>query len=137
VELFKRTEGGVLFAPSVDRGYDFKGDEARVVVVAKLPWANVKDPVVSSRLHGSNSDQEWYTIQMLRGLVQMTGRGVRSDDDWAVTYILDSGFLDLGGRVRELLPVWWLEALSTEMRFKDLCDLSWQPRIDLPTNSKT
>ena len=137
VELFKRTEGGVLFAPSVDRGYDFKGDEARVVVVAKLPWANVKDPVVSSRLHGSNSDQEWYTIQMLRGLVQMTGRGVRSDDDWAVTYILDSGFLDLGGRVRELLPVWWLEALNTEMRFKDLCDLSWQPRIDLPTNSKT
>jgi Rad3-related DNA helicase len=125
----------VLFAPSVDRGYDFKGDEARVVVVAKLPWANVKDPVVSARLHGSDSDQEWYMIQMLRGLVQMTGRGVRSADDWAVTYILDSGFLDLRGRVRELLPDWWTEALNTEMRFKDLCDLTWEPRIPLPNKS--
>ena len=136
VQYFKTTEEGVLFAPSVDRGYDFKGDEARVVVVAKLPWANVKDPVVSARLHGSDSDQEWYTIQMLRGLVQMTGRGVRSADDWAVTYILDSGFLDLRGRVRELLPDWWLDALNTEMRHKDLCNPTWEPRIPLPKKSE-
>jgi len=135
VASFKETDSAVLFAPSVDRGYDFKGDEARVVVVAKLPWANVKDPVVSARLHGSDSDQEWYMIQMLRGLVQMTGRGVRSADDWAVTYILDSGFLDLRGRVRELLPDWWTEALNTEMRFKDLCDPTWEPRIPLPNKS--
>jgi Rad3-related DNA helicase len=59
--------------------------------------------------------QYWYTIQTIRSLVQMTGRGVRSKEDWAHTYILDAGFMDFLRRNRHLLPEWWLDALRTDV----------------------
>lgn len=55
----------------------------------------------------------WYAVQAIRTMVQMTGRGVRSADDWAVSYILDSQFMsNIWGKRRQLLPSWWVEALD-------------------------
>lgn len=104
--------GAVMFAPSLDRGFDFKGDDARVVIVAKIPFPHLGDKQVSARLH-TRDGQQWYTVQTIRSLVQMTGRGVRSADDWAVTYVLDSSFLDrLWKKSKRLLPGWWREAVD-------------------------
>ncbi len=112
VEQFKRTEAGVLFAPSVDRGFDFKGDEARVVVVAKIPFPSLGDRVVSERMR-TEAGEWWYSVQMVRTLVQMTGRGVRSETDWCHTYILDAAFYtNVLRKAKRLLPGWWIEALD-------------------------
>jgi ATP-dependent DNA helicase DinG len=112
---FRNTEGAVLLAPSLDRGIDLKGDECRVVVVAKVPFPYLGDRQVSARLNGPGG-QAWYNVQTVRTLVQMTGRGVRSKDDWCVTYILDRQFVsNVWKRAKSLLPDWWKEAIN--MRF--------------------
>jgi ATP-dependent DNA helicase DinG len=112
LEAFKR-EGGVLFAPSMDRGVDFPGDECTVVVVAKIPYPNLKDPVVSGKLNSGMRGKVWYSTQAVRGLLQMTGRHVRSVEDVGVTYVLDSNFKRLF-RDRAKFPKWWRSAV----RFK-------------------
>lgn len=120
VAAFKaETRPAIMFAPSLDRGFDFKGDEARVVVVAKIPYPFLGDQQVSARLR-TRGGQMWYTVQTVRSLVQMTGRGVRSADDWCVTYVLDGSFYKLVKDARGLLPRWWRDALDTKTTRREL-----------------
>ena len=51
-------------------------------------------------------------MQTIRDIVQMTGRGVRSADDWAITYVLDSQFTKNVWRNKFLFPEWWREAVN-------------------------
>jgi Rad3-related DNA helicase len=112
IATYRRNPGAILIAPSLDRGVDFKGDDCRVVVVAKVPYPSLGDTQVSQRMH-SPGGQQWYNVQTIRSLVQMTGRGVRSEDDWCVTYILDKQFLsNVWKRGRMLFPEWWSEAMD-------------------------
>lgn len=115
VEAFNRT-GGVLLAPSLDRGLDLPDDLCRVVVVAKVPFPALGDRQVSERLRRPGG-QVWYGVQVARSLVQMTGRGVRHEEDWATTFILDKQFprwyREAG---RKLLPDWWIEAITSDRK---------------------
>jgi len=43
--------------------------------------------------------------------VQMCGRSIRSEDDFAIGYILDSGFNSFYKWNREKFPGWWKESL--------------------------
>lgn len=115
VEAFNRA-GGVLLAPSLDRGLDLPDDLCRVVVVAKVPFPALGDRQVSERLRRPGG-QVWYGVQVARSLVQMTGRGVRHEDDWATTFILDKQFLKYYQSAgRKLLPDWWIEALTNDRK---------------------
>lgn len=115
---YRNAEGAVLLAPSFDRGVDLKGDDCRVQVIAKVPFPNLGDPVISARLR-SPGGQAWYNVQTVRTLVQMTGRAIRNQEDWAVTYILDRQFAkNVMNRSRRLLPEWWKEALDTRYQWK-------------------
>ena len=115
VERFAAT-GGVLLAPSLDRGLDLPDDLCRVVVVAKVPFPALGDRQVSERLRRPGG-QVWYGVQVARSLVQMTGRGVRHENDWATTFILDKQFprwyREAG---RKLLPDWWIEAITSDRK---------------------
>ena len=115
VEAFNRT-GGVLLAPSLDRGLDLPDDLCRVVVVAKVPFPALGDRQVSERLRRPGG-QVWYGVQVARSLVQMTGRGVRHENDWATTFILDKQFPRFFRESgRKLLPDWWIEALTNDRK---------------------
>lgn len=117
---FRATEGAVLLASSLDRGVDLRGDECRVVVVAKMPYPYLGDKQVSARTHMQNG-QAWYVVQTIRSLVQMTGRAVRSQDDWAVSYILDKQFVsNLYKRNKALFPRWWIESLDMGFNVRTL-----------------
>lgn len=116
---FKGSDAGILFAPSVDRGFDFVGDEARVVVVAKIPFPYLGDRVIGERI-GLEGGQAWYQVQTVRSLVQMTGRGVRSGTDWAATYILDQSYYKQVKRFEGLLPRWWREAVDETITPREL-----------------
>lgn len=109
---------GVLFAPSMERGINLKGDDCRNVIVAKVPWPNMGDKRVKRRKYQPNprAGQLWYSIQTLRAIIQMTGRGMRSAGDWCRTWILDEQFLRLWRDCRHLLPKWWAEAVLTHDR---------------------
>jgi Rad3-related DNA helicase len=42
----------------------------------------------------SNSNPAWYKAQTLANFMQMYGRSIRSEKDWAKTYILDQALID-------------------------------------------
>ena len=59
-------------------------------------------------------EPKWYDLQTASALVQMTGRAVRSNTDFASTFILDSNFTKFVERSESILPTWWLDAIQME-----------------------
>jgi ATP-dependent DNA helicase DinG len=108
---FRSNPRSVLLAPSMDRGIDLAGDSCRVVVISKVPYPYLGDSQVSARLHLPGG-QTWYNVQTVRTIVQMTGRAVRSKNDYATTYILDGSFMKFWSKGKSLLPDWWRESVT-------------------------
>lgn len=105
------TEPLVLISPSMERGVDLPDDLCRFIVVLKIPYPDLSDKQVSARLYSAQDGQTWYSIQAIRSLVQATGRGMRHQDDFCVSYILDQQFERLYTNYYGLFPYWWREAL--------------------------
>lgn len=111
VEMYRR-RGGVMIAPSLTRGVDLPDDLCRVQIIVKAPLPYIGDPQVSKRMHPPfPNGQIWYDMQAVREVVQMTGRAVRHEDDWAVTYVIDGGFARLYGQRKGMFPAWWREGV--------------------------
>lgn len=111
---YKREAGSILVAPSADRGIDLPDDLCRLCIIAKVPFPNLGDRMVSMRLH-MRGGQVWYTATTIRTIVQMAGRGVRHKDDWCRTVILDSQFnANVWSRGKHLFPRWFKEAMVWE-----------------------
>lgn len=105
---------GVLLAPSFTRGIDLPHDLCRLIIIFKVPFPYLGDAQINKRLYGMGNKaegQRWYDKQTIRAICQMTGRGMRAEDDWCVTYILDASFMGLYGRRKTMFPEWWSEAL--------------------------
>lgn len=102
---------GVLLAPSMGRGIDLPDDACRVQMITKVPYPYVKDRQVNKRMYSAGG-RLWYSVQTVRELVQMCGRAIRSENDWASTYIYDKDFeTNLWARNRNLFPDWFREAI--------------------------
>lgn len=117
---FLSSPSSIMIAPSMGRGVDLPGDACRVQVIAKVPFGNLRDKQISTRLYGTGREGKvWYAVNAIRTIVQMTGRAVRGPDDYAITYILDSQFVtNLWASNKRLFPEYWKEAL--EWRTKGL-----------------
>ena len=105
-----RPEPTVLLSPSMTEGLDLVGDLARWQVICKLPYPYLGDPQVAAR---RAEDPGWYEWRTCLTLVQAYGRAVRSEDDHAVTYLLDADAPAFLQRQSGRLPAWFLEALRT------------------------
>ena len=77
----------VLVSPSMTEGVDLHGDSSRFQVLCKVPYPYLGDKIVKKRMH---KWKWWYPFQTAKCVIQSIGRSVRSEDDKAVTYILDS-----------------------------------------------
>lgn len=111
ISEYKLSPAGILVGPSIERGVDLPGDLCRVQVVCKLPHLNLGDRRTSARVYGTRNGQTWYAVQTVRSLVQATGRGVRSEEDYAETFILDAAFISFAGKNGGLFPKWWADAI--------------------------
>jgi Rad3-related DNA helicase len=101
-----------MFAPSLDRGIDLPYDLCGTQIIAKVPFLYLGDKQISARMH-SPGGGNWYTVHTIRTIVQMSGRGMRSADDYCTTYILDSQFTtNLYKRSSNLFPQWWRDAVE-------------------------
>jgi Rad3-related DNA helicase len=124
---FKDEPGGVIVAPSLDRGVDLPGDFCRVQIVAKVPFPYLGDRQVSERMRQPDGNL-WYAVQTARSLVQMTGRAVRGTDDWADTYVLDAQFGKWYARWgTRLLPKWWRDAITNRPPDRQQVNKASQP----------
>lgn len=108
LSMHETNPGSILVAPAMHEGFDLKDDLARFQVIAKVPWPSMKDKIVKERM---SRDNRWYAWLTALKIVQSYGRAVRSKDDWATTYIIDSGFGRFFARNSRMLPVWFKEAL--------------------------
>ena len=99
----------VLISPSVKDGVDFKGDKCRFQIIYKCPFPMLKGEQVNRR---KRKDEKWYIYQTVMPLMQAYGRGIRDEDDYCVTYVLDSSFDGLLNDHTDLFNEYFLEAVD-------------------------
>ena len=107
-EHAKSQKPTVLISPSLHTGLDLKDDLSRFQIITKVPYPNVADKWTSEK---RKIDKEWYYWQTGLRLVQAYGRSIRSKDDWAKTYVLDSAFNYFVKMNSKILPKWFLSAI--------------------------
>lgn len=91
----------VLISPSMSEGIDLKGDLSRFQIICKVPYPYLGDKLIRKKM---NKWKWWYSLQTAKTIVQSVGRSVRSKDDSAVTYILDSDFDTFYSRNKQFFP---------------------------------
>ena len=102
----------VLVSPSLTEGVDLRDELARFQIVCKVPY-----PRLDTYTRARNArDRRWYELKTAWAFVQMIGRAVRSDTDFAATFVLDSHFEKFVLRNERILPAWWRSSIQTSER---------------------
>lgn len=110
LELHLRSEEPtVIVSPSMDTGVSFDNDAARFQIIAKVPYPSLASQ--KNKLRQKNNP-DWYSWKTVSGLVQMTGRPVRSNLDYADTIILDGSFGDVIKHSSQFIPDWIQNAIK-------------------------
>ena len=99
----------VLISPSMTEGVDLKGELSRFQIICKVPYPYLGDKLIKKKM---NKWKWWYPLQTAKTIVQAVGRSVRSSDDSAVTYILDSDFERFYRMNSSLFPTKFRECLK-------------------------
>jgi Rad3-related DNA helicase len=79
----------VLLSPSMTEGVDLAGDVSRFQVICKIPFPYLGDKLIRKKM---NKWKWWYPMKTAKTIMQASGRSIRSDSDYAVTYILDANW---------------------------------------------
>jgi ATP-dependent DNA helicase DinG len=98
----------VLISPSLHQGVDLKDDFSRFQIIVKVPYPDLTDKRIAKM---KERDPKWYTWNTVLRLVQAYGRSVRSKDDFATTYMLDSSISFLLKNAQDIVPKWFTEAI--------------------------
>ncbi|SHO43471.1 conserved hypothetical protein [Nitrosotalea sinensis] len=96
-----RDENGVLLSSSLWEGVDLKDDLSRFQIIAKVPYPNLSEKRTKIKMQ---KFPLWYKSQTLTKLLQGFGRSIRNEEDWAVTYVLDSAASDLLLLSKSMIP---------------------------------
>lgn len=100
--------GRIIVSPSILEGVDLKDDMCRFQIFLKVSYPNLGDPWVNRK---RVRDTEWYDVTTYRDIIQGSGRAVRSEEDFAVTYMLDQTFDRLTDRIKNQIPDWFLKTI--------------------------
>ena len=100
---FESEEPTVIVSPSVGTGVSFDHDKSRFQVIAKVPYPSLASQ--KNKMRQSNNP-EWYSWKTVCTLLQMTGRSVRSMNDYADTIIIDGSFSDVLRFSSHYIPEW-------------------------------
>jgi ATP-dependent DNA helicase DinG len=103
----------VLISPSLHTGLDLKDELSRFQIITKVPYPNKSDRWTNAK---RDVDEDWYYWQTALKLIQTYGRSVRSKDDWAKTYILDSAFGYFVKKNKDILPSWFIQAIRGRLQ---------------------
>ena len=87
LDRHKESWNGVLLSSSFWQGVDLKDDMSRFQIVAKCPYPFLGDKRIKKK---QSNDPAWYRYQTILKLLQGFGRSIRSNTDYAKTFVLDS-----------------------------------------------
>lgn len=112
-EFMSSDEPAIFVCVGFERGLDLKYDLARWQIITKVPYPDISDPRVRE-IWVKRKNWRWARYQAIKTLIQACGRIVRAEDDYGVTYILDSSINHLLKYKKEF-PSWFLEAISHDV----------------------
>ena len=101
IDDYKNSKNKVLIGPSLLEGIDLKDDLCRFIIVMKIPYPSLGDKFTERKF---KSNPQWYIWKTVNSLIQGIGRGVRNENDWCETYILDATMDNILLRNRNLIP---------------------------------
>jgi Rad3-related DNA helicase len=110
-EHVNSTKPTVLMSPSLHMGLDLKDNLSRFQIITKVPYPNKSDRWIDAK---RKANEQWYNWQTALRLVQGYGRSVRSKEDWAKTYVLDTAFGYFVRKNRNMLPSWFVGAIRSD-----------------------
>jgi hypothetical protein len=79
---------------------------ARFQIIVKGAFLPLSDKRIKKLF---DEDKTWYTNKMLSSLIQACGRGVRSNKDHCVTYILDAAIVENIVKYKHKIPKYFLD----------------------------
>jgi Rad3-related DNA helicase len=103
---------GVLLSSSLWEGVDLKDDLSRFQIIAKVPYPNLSEKRTKIKMQ---KFPLWYKSQTLMRLLQGFGRSIRSEEDWAVTYVLDAAARDLLNQSKATIPKSYYDVLDLKI----------------------
>lgn len=109
LERFFSEKNLVLMGPSILEGLDLAAEKSRFQIFVKVPFPSLGDKFVAAKM---NYQPEWYDWKTSCGILQGTGRSIRSDEDWAITYVLDGCLADLFKRAKKHFPTEFLKRIK-------------------------
>ena len=116
LEYFKNSnEPLVLISPSMNEGTDLPGELCRFQIIFKLPYLPSEDARIKKRKETYEDGKEWYRFKMLTRLIQGYGRGIRYEDDYCKTYILDNRLLEIIYEdldTKNIIPKYFIDAIE-------------------------
>lgn len=98
----------ILVSPSLSTGWDFPYDQCAYQIISKVPFPDATDPVFKARC---KLDKLLPFYLAWQEIIQASGRGMRGEDDFCETFIIDDHFSWLKGRYKSLAPSWFLDAI--------------------------
>jgi len=110
-EFFNSAPPKIMVSPSMGLGVDLKDDRCRWQIITKVPYPDMGDPQVKRRME---LDPSWYDYMTFMALIQIYGRGCRSETDFCETIITDSMFAWLYHKTWKMAPSWFREAITTQ-----------------------
>jgi len=108
LEDLKNNTDKVLIGPSLLEGLDMKDDFGRFQIFAKVPYLSLGDRFVKTKME---INPGWYRWKAIINILQGTGRIVRNEKDWGVTYILDGSLSDLIHNNRKSFPIEFMKRI--------------------------
>jgi ATP-dependent DNA helicase DinG len=109
IEQHRATSGSVLLSSSLWEGVDLKDDDSRFQIIAKAPYKSLGDTRVRAKM---NKFPSWYSSETMMKILQGFGRSIRSEDDWARTYVIDSTINNLVKQTRNIVPKAYWDVLQ-------------------------
>ena len=109
VEQFKEMDApAILVSPSVDTGFDFPLRECDWILISKLPWPDTRSAVMKAR---TKADPDYMPYLTMQSLVQMAGRGMRSELDACEVVCVDDNIKWVLKSYRSFAPQWFLDSV--------------------------
>ena len=100
----------VLISPSLHTGIDLKDDLSRFQIIVKTPYPQAGKKDRWTRIK-RDRDPRWYNWCTGVTFMQACGRSVRSVNDYADTYVIDSGITSFLIRYNQC-PKWFTDSIQ-------------------------
>ena len=102
IKYYKRKKNNVLIGPTLIEGVDLPDDYCRFIIIVKVPYPNISSKSVELK---KELFPLWYESVTSNLIIQNIGRGVRNENDYCETFILDGCFQRLYESTRDQFPI--------------------------------